>query len=224
MKIPLLFCFTFFVFSASSFSQAYEGSITYNKKKQQAIVIDYGYPQAAVENAIIQKIEKMGYKAREEKGLFNKDKGFIVFKNASLTDISSKTMDYIIKVDRKSRREKDETTLYLVMNDNEGNTVAEMDAFDVGKAKSFLNNLLPEIEEANLELQIKAQEEAVAKAEKRFINLQDDQQSMEKKIKDLQEDLRNNAKDQENQQKEIENQKQALEILKGKRRTTAGTL
>ena len=30
------------IFSALAFSQAYEGSIEYNKKKQQAILIDYG--------------------------------------------------------------------------------------------------------------------------------------------------------------------------------------
>jgi hypothetical protein len=206
------------LFSGAAFSQAYEGSIEYNKKKQQAIQIDYSYSQEAVENAIVQKIEKMGYKAKAEKGMFNKDKGFIVFKNAFVTDISDNSMDYIIKVDRKSRKEKDETTLYLIMSKDDVNALSAMDASAVGKAKSFLNNLLPEIEEANLELEIKAQDETVVKAEKKFKSLQDDQQSLEKKIKGLQADLEKNIKDQENQQKEIENQKTALELLKGKRK------
>jgi len=208
------------LFSVTAFSQAYEGSVEYNKKKQQAIQIDYSYSQEAVENAIVQKIEKMGYKAKAEKGMFNKDKGFIVFKNAFVTDISDNSMDYIIKVDRKSRKEKDETTLYLIMNKGEVNALTEMDAMGVGKAKSFLNNLLPDIEEADLELQIKTQDETVAKAEKKYKNLQDDQQSLEKKIKGLQADLEKNIKDQENQQKEIENQKQALELLRGKRKVS----
>jgi hypothetical protein len=208
------------LFSVAAFSQAYEGNIEYNKKKQQAIQIDYSYSQEAVENAIVQKIEKMGYKAKAEKGMFNKDKGFIVFKNAFVTDISDNSMDYIIKVDRKSRKEKDETTLYLIMNKGDVNALTEMDAMGVGKAKSFLNNLLPEIEEADLELQIKTQDETVVKAEKKYKNLQDDQQSLEKKIKGLQADLEKNIKDQENQQKEIENQKTALELLRGKRKVT----
>ena len=129
-------------------------------------------------------------------------------------------MDYIIKVDRKSRKEKDETTLYLIMNKGDANALTEMDAMGVGKAKSFLNNLLPEIEEADLELQIKAQDETVVKSEKKYKSLQDDQQSLEKKIKGLQADLEKNIKDQENQQKEIENQKTALELLRGKRKVT----
>ncbi|MEP7373525.1 MAG: hypothetical protein ABI675_09080 [Chitinophagaceae bacterium] len=220
MKRIYLFLGSVFIFSTVAFSQAYEGNIEYNKKKQQAIQIDYSYSQEAVENAIVQKIEKMGYKAKEEKGLFNKDKGFIVFKNAFITDISENSMDYIIKVDRKSRKEKDETTLYLIMSKDDVNAISAMDATGVGKAKSFLNNLLPEIEEANLELQIKSQDETVAKAEKKYKNLQDDQQSLEKKIKGLQSDLEKNIKDQENQQKEIENQKQASELLKGKRKVS----
>lgn len=198
-------------------AQSYEGTITYDKQKQQAIVIDYAYPQEAVENAIVQKIQQMGYKGKTEKGIFNRDKGFIVFKSAFISDISDNSMDYIIKVERKSRREKDETTLYLVMNKNGENAMPSLEASSIGKAKSFLNNLLPEIEVANLELQIQAQEEAVTKAEKKFKDLQDDQQKLEKKIRGLQEDLENNGKNQENQQKEIEAQKQALEALRAKR-------
>lgn len=220
MKSFFLFSCIAFMFSAPAFSQAYEGSIQYDKKKQQAILIDYAYSQDAVENAIVQKIEQLGHKGKTEKGIFNKNKGFIVFKNAFISDISENSMDYLVKVERKSRKDKDETTLYLVMNKDGADAMAVMDAYEIGKAKSFLNNLLPEIEEANLELQIKAQEEAVTKAEKKYKNLQDDQQSLEKKIKGLQADLEKNIKDQENQQKDIENQKQALEGLKEKRRET----
>lgn len=206
------------VLSIPAFSQSYESTIEYDKKKQQAVVIDYAYPQEAVENAIVKKIESLGYKSKTEKGLFNKDKGFVVFKGAFITDISDASMDYIVKVERKSRKEKDETTLYMVMTKDGVNAMSLMDAYSVGKAKAFLNNLLPEIEEANLELQIKAQEEVIAKSEKKFKDLKDDQQSMEKKIKGLEDDLKKNAKDQENQQKEIETLRQALDGLKGKRR------
>ena len=42
--------------------------IEYDKKKQQAFMIDYNYPPESVEAAIVQKMESMGYKAKEEKG------------------------------------------------------------------------------------------------------------------------------------------------------------
>ena len=211
MKRFSLFTCIAFIFSAPVFSQSYESSITYDKKKQKAITIDYAYPQEAVQNAIIQKIEKLGNAGKEEKGLFNKDKGFIVFNDAFVTDISEERMDYILKVERKSRKDKDETTLYLVLNKGGADAISTMSAGDVGRAKMFLNNLLPEIEEANLELQIKAQDDAVVKSEKKFKDLQDEKADLEKK-------LQKNAENIENQQKQIESQRTALEGLKGKRK------
>ncbi|NOT49939.1 MAG: hypothetical protein HOP10_01520 [Chitinophagaceae bacterium] len=197
--------------SIVSKAQSYEGNIQFDKKKQQAIVIEHNYPAQAVENAIVLKMEKLGYKAKEEKGIFNKDKGFIVFKNAYITEISNDRMDYIINVERKSRKESDESVLYLVMMKEGKNAMIEMDAENVGKAKVFLNNMLPEIEAAHLEIQIKEQEEVVTKAEKKLRELKDDQVSLEKK-------LQQNKTDQESTQKDIEVQKNSLGILIGKRK------
>ena len=218
MKFLSLFFFMFFMLASSVFSQAYDGNIEYDKKDQKAIQIDFAYPQEAVQNAIIQKMEKLGNRGREEKGLFNRDKGFIVFRGSVIPDVSETRMDYIIKVDRKSRRDSDESTLSMIINKDGNNALSGMDTYGVTKAKSFLNRLLPDIEEANLELEIKAQEEALSKAEKKYKNLQDDQQSLEKKIKGLQSDLEKNIKDQEDQQKEIESQTKTLEDLKSKRK------
>lgn len=213
MKRVLLLLIAAFVFSVPSWSQAYESEITYGKKKQKAITIDYGYPQEAVENAIVKKLESMGQSGKEQKGLFNKDKGFIVFKDATVVDVSDATMDYVIKVERKSRKEKDETTLYMVLQKNGEDAVTTLDSYSVGKAKTFLNNLLPEIEEANLELQITAQDETVVKSEKKFKDLQDEKSDLEKKLK-------KNSENLENQQKLIDTQRQALDGLKAKRRVT----
>ena len=213
MKRTILLLFAL-VTGATIFAQAYESQITYNKKKQKTIAIDYNYPQEAVENAIVQKIEKLGHSAKVEKGMFNKDKGFIVFKDATVTEISDATMDYVLKIERKSRKDKDETTLYLVLNKNGEDAIETLDSYAIGKAKSFLNNLLPEIEEAKLELDIKAQDDAVVKSEKKFKDLQDEKADLEKKIKKNQENL-------ENQQKLIENQRGNLDALKAKRRVPA---
>ncbi len=209
-KMSLLFI-CFFIISLTVSAQAYEGTIQYDKKKQAAIVTDYAYPPEAVENAFIQKMEKLGFKVKEEKGILNRDKGFLVFKNAYVTEISKDRMDYIIKVERKSRKESDEAVLYMIMSKEDENNIAKMDAYDIGSAKSFLNNMLPDIEAANLELKIKAQEEVVAKAEKKLKGLQDDKIDLEKKLAE-------NVKSQDDTIKDIETQKQSLEALRGKRK------
>ena len=195
----------------STRSQAYEGRIDYDKKKQEAIVIDYSFSSDAVQNAILQKMARMGYKPKEEKGIFNKDKGFLVFKNAYVTDISGDRMDIIINVERKSRKASDESILYMIMIRNGENALLTMEPTTINKAKSFLNDMLPEVEAADLELRIKDQEETVARAEKKLSTLKEDPVNLEKKLSD-------NKADQEATQKDIEAQRQALGILMGNRK------
>ncbi len=209
-KISLLFI-AFLTISSVTLAQAYEGTIQYDKKKQAAVVIDYGYPSQAVENAMIQRMEKLGYRAKEEKGILNRDKGVLVFKSAYVTDISKEKMDYIIKVERKGKKENDESMLYLILQKDGENAMDKLEANDIGKAKLYLNNMLPDIEAANLELQITSQEEVVVKAEKKLKGLQDDKIDLEKKLAE-------NAKSQDDTIKDIDAQKQSLETLRGKRK------
>jgi hypothetical protein len=206
------------VFSSGSFAQAYEGTVEYDKKKQPALIITYPYSQEAVEGAFVQKLEGLGLNAKEEKGIFNSSKGFRSYKTAIIKDISVNSLDYIFKVEQKGRKGSNEATLYLVVNKDGNNILSARDEIVIDAAKSFLNNMLPQVEAFNLELQIKDQEETISKAEKKLKNLQDDQESMEKKIKKLQDDLKNNVKDQQDQQKEIEKQRQVLEAVKAKRK------
>jgi hypothetical protein len=199
-------------------AQAREGKIEYNKENQACLVMEYNFPPEAVENGFIHKMDKLGYKGKEEKGMFNKDKGFRVYKDARIGEISSTKMDYIINVEQKSKKEEDETIMYFLINRNGDNALPKLNTDELGKAKAFLYNLLPDIEAANLELKISDQEEILSKAEKKMKTLQDDKEDMEKKIQKLQDDLKENEKDQEKQKEEVENQKKILENLKDKRK------
>lgn len=192
------------------FAQAYEGNIEFGKKKQDAFMIDYNYPPKAAENALISKMEKLGYKPKEEKGLFNKDKGFLVYKSAYINDISTESLDYLFKVEQRGRKSKDECVIYMIIQKDGNNVKSSMTADDIAKAKAFLNDMRPGVEAANLELQIKDQEETVAKAEKKLRGLKDDEADLEKK-------LTKNRKDQDDTQKDIENQRKILDTLKDKR-------
>jgi hypothetical protein len=213
MKKTAFIMITVFGFSLASVAQAYEGTIQYDKKKQPALIIEYNYPAQAVENAITQYIERLGFKAKEEKGILNRDKGFIVFKNAFVPDIYADRLDYIIKADRKSRKEEDVSTFYLVLNRNDKSMLQAMSFEDINRAKLFLNNFHPQIEAAYLEIQIKEQEEIVTKAEKKLNDLKAEQSTLEKKLEE-------NKTNQEATQKDIENQKQRLGLLQGKRNKT----
>jgi hypothetical protein len=194
----------------TAFSQAYEGSIEYAKKKQNAFAIDYSFSPEAAENALIAKLEKLGYKPKEEKGFLNRDKGFKIYKSTYLTEANAASLDYLFKIERKSRKDKDEATIYMIMQKDGSNIKPSMSAQDVEQAKSFLNNLRPNVEAAHLELQIKAQEETVAKAEKKLKGLKDDQVDLEKK-------LATNKEEQLNTEKDIISQKSTLDTLRSRR-------
>jgi hypothetical protein len=192
-------------------AQSYEGSVDYQRKGEKAMVIDFPYSPSIVEDAIVEKMEKLGYKKRESKG-------FLVYKDAIIADISSERADYMIKVERKSRREKDESTVFLIISRGDENMIARSDALLNSNVKTFLNRLVPHVQAYNLEHEILAQEAVVAKAEKKLKDLKEDQESLEKKIKNLQEDLGDNAKNQQGQQKEIDNEKQVLDAMRNKRK------
>ncbi len=195
------------IFSLTSSAQAYDGQIEYLKVDQSATVIDYKYSQDIVEKVLTDKLASQGLKAKSSKG-------FLTYPSAIISDINSAPADYAFKVDRKSRKDKDVTQIYLVII----NPSADADkATLLANAKNFLNNLSPAIIAADLEQQISDQNDVSLKAAKKFKKLQDDQSDLEKKIKKLQDDLQQNAKDQDNQQKEVEKQQQVLETLKAKR-------
>ena len=120
---------------------AYEDKIEYNKEKQACLVMEYNFSQAAVENAVVARMNKLGFKGKEEKGMFNKDKGFRVYKDALIGDISPGRYNYIINVDRKSRKESDAAVLYLIIMKDDGNALSRLNTEELGNAKTFLNNL-----------------------------------------------------------------------------------
>ena len=203
------------------FSQAIEGKIEYNKEKQNCLVIEYNYPSQAVEDAFVAKMKDHGHVGKEEKGLFNKDKGFKVYKNALIPGISNHRYDYVVNIERKSKKESEATVLYLIIMKDDANALSRLSHHEHTQARNFLHDLAPHIEDAHLELQITAQEDVVIKAEKKLKGLQNDKEDMEKKIKKLEDDIKANEKDQENLVNEIENHRKNLDAMKGKRKKSA---
>ena len=162
--------------------------------------------------AIDNKMEQMGYKGKSSKG-------FTVYKGVKMPDLGNGEYDLYFTADRKSRRNKDNSTLTLMIS--KGNDDFATDKTDAGlmdNAKKYLNNIVEDITAFDLELQINDQQDLLTKADKKYNDLIDDGQSLEKKRKGIEKDIEDNKKDQEKQQAEIEKQKLILETLKTKRK------
>lgn len=213
MKNFILFVL-FFSFCKISFSQAYEAKVEHQRKDHVAAVIELPYSPDITEEAIKDYMAKKGFKQ-------NSSRGFMTFKGVKLHPNNTGNNDIHFKVERKSRKEKEASLVHLVVSkENESLTqrIAD-DRAGIEDAKSFLNGMVPHFEAYGLEVEISEQDKTVKKSEKKLENLIEDQQDLEKRIKNLQDKLAQNKKDQESQKADISNQKSILEGLKAKRKS-----
>jgi len=111
-SIPALIIALFI--SSLVFSQAQLGTVEYRKKDRQAVIIHSQYPPDLVVEAIKQRMEQAGNKGKEEKAFLSKST-FIEFKNASVPDFDIRGVHMVFKVEPRNRKEKDESTVYLIL-------------------------------------------------------------------------------------------------------------
>lgn len=215
-SLPLaILLFTIF-FHTTVFSQSGESKIEFQKEHKLAATIEFPYTSDIVEGAIKDFMEKKGSKG-------DRFKSFDLFRNTRLPDIDE-NLDVYCKVERKIENDRESSVVYVLMG-RPGENIAvrtSEDRFKVTEAKEFLNKLAPSIDAFNLDVQIKKQQEQVRKAEKRLLNLKDDQYELERKIKALQDKLALNKNDQLLQTDELTKQKETLNTIINKKDVTLG--
>lgn len=204
----LLFLSTCFVFFVKA--QVTEGEAEFNKIKRIVKTMVVNQEPDIVEEAIKNKMLKSGNKASETKG-------WMVFKNVTSRQVSDEMCDLYVKVERKSRKEKESSIVYFFASKPNDNATPVSFAGDMLVAEGFYGEVSAAATAAKLEKDIKGQEDVVKKSEKKYDDLVKDQASLEKKIKGLQDDLEQNKQKQQSQSQDVENQRKILEELKAKR-------
>ncbi len=213
ISMKKLFLVSVILFLATGvFAQAHLATADYQKTMQPAVEIEIPFPEKTVMKSIVDKMEKKGYKGKESKG-------YTVFKGVLVPEIGPDTYDLYFKTDRKSRKEKDATILTMMLSlgyekfigDSTNSPVIE-------NAKTYLNTQTQSAAAFDLELQIKDQEEATTKADKKFTNLVQDGQDLQKKKERIEKDIEENKRKQAEQKAEAEKQAQIFSTLKGKRK------
>lgn len=199
-------------FYLSAPAQSEITTVNYLKVDREAVANEIPFPEKTIMKAIDNKMLQMGYKGKDSKG-------FTVYKAVRLPELGSAEYDLYFIAERKSRRNKDNSTVTLMISKGADNfATVKNDAALFDNAKKYLENILPMITAYDLELQINDQQDAVNNADKKYNNLIDEGQSLEKKKKNIEKDIEDNKKNQENQAMEIEKQKQKLETLKAGRK------
>ncbi len=210
MKKFFIVLFVAIVCSFSVSAQVSEAIVDFNKTKRTVKSMEINDAPDVVEQAIKNKMLKSGYKAKTSKG-------WMEFKDVDDRSITGERSDLYIKVERKSRKDK-ETSLVYFFASKPGNQATPV-PFESHMLSDdgFQSNISSYTVVERLERDIQAQEEITKKAQKKYDDLVKDQASLEKKIRDLQKDLEDNKKKQEAQVQEVETQRKVLDQLLSKR-------
>jgi len=192
---------------------ATESKVEHTKGDKIAAVIELPYPVEEVEAAIEEHFSKKGGKS-------DKSKGYQIFRNMKISDEEVELNDLHFKVERKSRKEKDITLVYLLVGRPSENVGARssVDRHKINEAKAFLNQLTPSVEARHLDVQIVGQEEVMKKTTKRNLQLIDEQKELEEKIKSLQLKLDQNKIEQQKQSEELTRQQGILDAMKSRKK------
>lgn len=193
-------------------AQSVTGTVVYDKANQSGIINEFSFEENTTADAIKAKLKTLGYSSKSVKG-------FDVYRGVKLAELGPDTYDLYFKIDRKSKKERDRSVVYLLITKGYDNFVTEAtDSALFANAKTFMNNLVATVTAADLEKQIQAQEDAVKKSERRYNNSVDDGSNLEKRKRQIEQDIADNIKDQANKKAEAETQRQILETLKAKRK------
>lgn len=202
----------------ATYAQSSATDISYNKTTKPGLALLLPYNEEVAEGTILQKLKEIGYNPESKGKLFwkqNKVNGFYVFHNVLLDSAYGKPLDLYFKIEPKSRKEKNQSYIYMMAakgNENFVSSVSEPTAFSA--ANSFLNKFEGHSVVYKHGLDIQAQESAIKTAEKKYSKLKDDEKDLMRKIEKLQKDLQENKEEQEKTFKNIEEEKRKLEELK----------
>lgn len=209
-RIIISFCLL--ITSSFIYGQALEGAVTYQKKLHPAAIVELPYTISIVNAALSDYLSKKG----RSKG--TDMKGFTTFRNTQLLANDSANADLYFKVEHKSRQDKERTILSLLLTTPKDSATNNLHYLNMDQAKTFLNNLVQAIDAYNLELQIKDQNDDVAKAESKYKNLMNEGADLEKKRASIEKQIQENKREQEAQQNEVEAQKQKLALRVNQRK------
>ena len=200
------------LFTVTVNSQARYVFINFKDAQKPAVQSEFAFSDKMISDAIEDKLNKMGYKGKDTKG-------YTVYKSVVLPELGTQAYDLYFKVDRKSRKEKDNAVVSMLVSTGNENFISDTsDSRTINNAKRFLDNLLPTVAAYDLQQQVNAQQDIVTKADKKYKSLQDDADDLQKKKKKLEQQIEDNLKAQKDQQAEMEKQRQLFETIKARQK------
>jgi len=144
-----------------------EGKVEYDKVMVPCYNIELPVSEEVATEAIKNRFKKMGANGKERKG-------FLEFKNVNIPELKTGLVDAYIKIEQKTKKEKKSTMSFIITEPgvapSSSSTEASSSIVCAG-VLGLLSSLSENSADYGLNLEIKAQEDKVKKAEKVDISL-----------------------------------------------------
>lgn len=201
-----------FVAATSVFAQSRNATVQYQDTKQPGIEFDVPFPEKTVARSIDDYFQKLGYKGKDTKG-------YLTYKGVRLTQLGPDSYDLYFKTDRKSKKEKDATTVTMLISSGYEKFIGDTtDAHLIDSVKNYLNGLTDRVAAYDLDQQINEQDDAVQKVSKKLTSLTSTGEDLQKKKNKIETEIAENLKAQADLKAKSDQQLLILQTLKDKRK------
>jgi hypothetical protein len=201
-NLPFFFLICLFVSQTlkAQSSQSYKTTLVFQKATYTVAAIQVPFEEDVVSDAIKDYMLANGYKDAHYKD-------FLVFRSVPLENGNASTTDAYFNINRKSRSEKDITTIQLLPV-KKGETLSPASAEDssyIRISMVYLDSLTTRVYRYSLDQSIKEQQKTLDKAEAKMLSLKNDSGDIAKKIRNYESELADNKTDQTKQTQVINN-------------------
>lgn len=203
------------LFYTTASAQTVNTSVRFDKDNKQGLMLYLPYSQQVAEGTILTKLKEIGFEPELSGSLLwkqNKRNGFYVYKGVVLKGENNYIVDLYFKVDSRGNSKEAQSVMYMLTSKGGDNFITETsDATVYTAAQTFLNGFATETALYKHTLDVQSQAETVKKAEKKLIDLHEEEKELNKKLIKLQEDLRRNKEAQVTQEATIDVERKKLE-------------
>jgi hypothetical protein len=207
----LFFLFILCIGYLTTIAQPVATMLDFKQGKREAIMMDLPYSSSVIEQALMDTMRKQGY--------IGKTSGdYLIFKSVQLDAIAAVPLDWYIKIDRKSRKEKDLSTVTMLIGKDINQYVSSSsDPAIFTNAMAYMNGWRKTVSSYDLQLQINDQAEIIRDQDRKIKNLSEQSDDLAKRKKELEEEILLNQKNRDALLLEKEAQISVLEKLKSRK-------
>lgn len=205
-KLIALLGFSFLLGNVEMNAQSIqETKLKFDKNNVNAVVAEYKRPESVMEDALKEQLEKEGF------GKYDKKKGYWSYINTNWKRTGNLSLDIYFRVDGNKNKS---TVTVLVSKGNNNFTSSATDPEIINTVREFLNNLERTATDVQFALDVEAQREVVADAEKRYNRALSDSTDLVNEKQKLENKIVQQSSEVQSKRGELDQHKQKLDAMK----------